>query len=63
MIIDSNIIIYYTDPSQIRLHNYFTSLTVSTISHLEVLGYHSISAQDKIDFTNFFKGIKTRCYA
>lgn len=64
MIIDSNIIIYYIDPSQIKLQNYLTaninSLTVSAISHLEVLGYHKISAQDKTDFANFFKSIKTK---
>ena len=64
MILDSNIVIYYTDPTQTKLQNYlnthFDSLNVSAITHLEVLGYHKISFQDKIDFANFFKSIKLK---
>lgn len=61
MILDSNIIIYSNQTKYEVLLDYLDSLKgdlqVSLISKLEVLGFHSISIQDKADFEDFFASI------
>ncbi|RIV23583.1 type II toxin-antitoxin system VapC family toxin [Fibrisoma montanum] len=53
MILDSNIIIYFVDPAYAKLRAYLrereTTLHVSLISKLEVLGYHKLKATDKVE--------------
>ena len=64
MIIDSNILIYYTDTTQTKLHAYlndhFNELFASDVTRLEVLGYSKIESDDKILLESFFKAIKVK---
>ncbi len=59
MILDSNIVIYAALPGYDKLREYLKQkeLIVSSITKLEVLGYHKLS-KDEIDFfTHFFNNI------
>ena len=62
MIIDSNIIIYSVIPEynkvRIFLKEHEPELAVSAISKIEVLGYHKLSAEDRLLFTGFFSSIR-----
>jgi toxin FitB len=61
MILDSNIVIYSTQPEYIWLARYLQqtqdSVSVSLISTLEVLGFHRISAEDKSTYESYFESI------
>ncbi|SOD81565.1 type II toxin-antitoxin system VapC family toxin [Spirosoma fluviale] len=61
MILDSNIVIYSTQPNYIGLARYLQAnqniVRVSLISTLEVLGYSRMSAKDKLTFDAFFGSI------
>lgn len=61
MILDSNIVIYSTQPEYVWLARYLQratdSASVSLITTLEVLGFHKISAQDKAIFESYFEVI------
>ncbi|MDX2302251.1 MAG: type II toxin-antitoxin system VapC family toxin [Microscillaceae bacterium] len=58
-ILDSNIIIYSIQLNQSALRNYLAnySLYASQISKVEVLGYHLITAQDKLDLEILFQNL------
>jgi predicted nucleic acid-binding protein len=62
MIIDSNIIIYSVMPefNVVRsfLKEHESELAVSAVSKIEVLGYHKLSAEDRLLFTGFFSSIR-----
>ena len=53
MILDSNILIYVVDPAYERLREYIESLDVrlhvSLITQLEVLGYHRLQEDNKLE--------------
>ncbi|MBK9214802.1 MAG: type II toxin-antitoxin system VapC family toxin [Chloracidobacterium sp.] len=57
MLLDSNIIIYLTDPENSALQEYVSGQTVgaSIISLVEVLGFHGITDADKSTFEEFFE--------
>ncbi len=56
MILDSNIIIYSAMPDNSSIRQFLSERNVycSDISRLEVLGYHKISADEKVYFQKFF---------
>ena len=56
-LIDSNIILYSYLPQYKYLKNLFAkeSVFVSEISRVEVLGYHKLTRDEEIYFTNIFK--------
>ncbi|MBF0352079.1 MAG: type II toxin-antitoxin system VapC family toxin [SAR324 cluster bacterium] len=56
MLLDSNIIIYAIQPEFSRLRQWIANneLAISEISLLEVLGYHKLTQQDKLDLTELF---------
>jgi predicted nucleic acid-binding protein len=56
MLLDSNIIIYAAQTENEFLREFIAenSPYVSALSYLEVLGYHKLTAQDKIYFKEFF---------
>ena len=57
MLLDSNIIIYATQPHHDELRQFIASVSpvVSTISYVEVLGYHLLSEADKSLLEAFFQ--------
>ena len=57
MLLDSNIIIYLSNDS--NLDNFLKDeiLFASIVSKIEVLGFHKISEKKKLDLSNFFKDI------
>lgn len=61
MILDSNIVIYSTQPDYLWLARYLQRTTdfasVSLITTLEVLGFHKLSDHDKATFESYFKVI------
>ena len=61
MILDSNIIIYSTQPEYVWLARYLQrtqdSVSVSLISTLEVLGFHRITAKDKATYELYFGSV------
>lgn len=61
MILDSNIIIYSTQPEYVWLARYLqhsrSSVSISLISTLEVLGFSRISAEDKSTYESYFGSI------
>lgn len=56
MLLDSNIIIYAIQPDYGKLRNWITNnnVGVSSITLLEVLGYHNLKTADKHDFEELF---------
>lgn len=58
MILDSNIIIYSIQPRHAVLKAYLnarqSTLAVSAMSKVEVLGYHQLTPADALDFEDFF---------
>jgi toxin FitB len=58
LLIDSNIIIYATQPEHSGLRRLIleNECSVSVISKVEVLGYHLLSVQEKYDLEDFFHG-------
>ena len=56
MLLDSNIIIYSTQPHHDPLREFIAHNlpSVSAISYVEVLGYHNLSSQDRTDLEEFF---------
>ena len=56
MLIDSNIIIYASQREHGELREFISehSPSVSTVSYVEVLGFHRLTAEDKIHFEDFF---------
>ena len=56
MILDSNLIIYAARPEYPGLRRLIAarSPTVSAVSVVEVLGYHKLSAADRVQFEAFF---------
>ncbi len=60
MLIDSNIIIYATQPESTHLRLFLSNqnqLNVSIISKIETLGYHKLSTKQKYHLEDFFKSI------
>lgn len=57
-LLDSNIIIYSTNPSNGFLRKFIAenSPLISLLSYLEVLGYHSLEKKEKKLFEKFFSG-------
>lgn len=56
MVIDSNIIIYAAQPEHDELRRFVAdnSPAISAISYVEVLGFHSLSDEDRRHFEEFF---------
>lgn len=56
IVLDSNVIIYFSDYRKKSLRNWLKqqSLTVSTISQIEVLGFYKITETEKYLTTQFF---------
>lgn len=56
IILDSNVVINLVKPECVSLRSYFSSrsLCVSAITQIEVLGYHRLTDNDKIEFQTFF---------
>lgn len=63
MILDSNVIIYSNQPGYEVLLAWLgkpdNTFEVSAISAVEVLGYHKLTPQDKVDFDTFFLNAST----
>lgn len=61
MLIDSNVIIYASQMSNVALLNYLKkeeqNLAVSSLSKVEVLGYHQLKKVEKTFLENFFNAI------
>lgn len=57
MLLDSNIIIYSSQPAHQFLRKHIATINpyVSWISYLEVPGYRSLSSKDALYFKRFFK--------
>ena len=57
MLLDSNIIIYATQPEHVALRQFIETHTpaVSVISYIEVLGYHKLTAEDRQFLEQFFQ--------
>lgn len=56
MLIDSNIIIYATQPEYPELRNFIeiNAPFISAVSYVEVLGYHKLNEQEKQFLEIFF---------
>ena len=56
MLIDSNIIIYASQPQYGNLRKFVAENApfVSAVSYVEVLGYHRLTAQEKTHYEEFF---------
>lgn len=56
MLLDSNIIIYSIQPNNSQLREYIAEQLpcVSAISYVEVLSYHNLLLQDRVDLEEFF---------
>jgi predicted nucleic acid-binding protein len=57
MLLDSNIIIYAAQPEHVALRQFIETHTpaVSVISHIEVLGYHKLTEEDRQFWEEFFR--------
>ncbi len=57
MLLDSNIIIYAAQPEHAALRQFIETHTpaVSVISHIEVLGYHKLTEDDRQFLEQFFR--------
>ena len=60
MLLDSNIIIYAAQPEHAALRQFIEMHTpaVSVISHIEVLGYHKLTEDDRQFLEQFFRTAK-----
>ncbi|NEP47227.1 MAG: type II toxin-antitoxin system VapC family toxin, partial [Okeania sp. SIO2H7] len=60
MLLDSNIIIYSVQPENARLRQFIAEQepAVSALSYLEVLGYHQLTADDRLYFNEFFEAAR-----
>lgn len=60
MLLDSNIIIYAAQPEHAHLRQLIaeTSPTVSSVSYVEVLGYHRLNELERRYFGAFFRGAR-----
>lgn len=60
MLIDSNLIVYATQPAYPRLHSWIlTHLPkVSVISRVEVLGFHRLQADEKSALESLFESLE-----
>jgi predicted nucleic acid-binding protein len=56
MLIDSNIIIYATQPGHAKLREFIAAQApaVSAVSYVEVLGYHELTAAEELLLREFF---------
>jgi predicted nucleic acid-binding protein len=56
MLIDSNVIIYATQPEHTNLRQWVAAHApaVSAVSYVEVLGYHQLSANEEVLLRQFF---------
>ena len=59
ILLDSNIIIYAVSGNNDKLISYLRNeeLYCSLISYVEVLGYHKLNKEDRLNFENFFDEI------
>jgi predicted nucleic acid-binding protein len=59
-LIDSNIVIYASKPGCEFLHSLLSEpdVAVSVITHVETLGYHQLSADEKLYLTEFFANVE-----
>lgn len=57
MLLDSNIIIYATQPEHSELRRFIAEndIVVSAVSYVEVLGYHKLTAADRVSLSEFFR--------
>jgi predicted nucleic acid-binding protein len=57
MLLDSNIIIYATEPDYVALRQFIraNNPAVSLVSYVETLGYHRLSVEDKEFLEEFFE--------
>ena len=57
MLLDSNIIIYATEPNYVALRQFIrdNNPAVSLVSYVETLGYHRLSFEDKEFLEEFFE--------
>lgn len=62
MLIDSNVIIYATQPQYDDLRQFIDgiSLSVSVVSYIEVLGYHRLDKPQRQLLSDFFRA--PTCY-
>jgi len=60
ILLDSNLIIYSTDPSQILVRRFIAEneTGASAISYVETLGFHQISMHQKSSLESFFAAIE-----
>jgi len=56
MLLDSNIIIYASQPAHVRLREFIAAnqTVVSAVSYVEALGYHRLKQADRDDLQRFF---------
>jgi predicted nucleic acid-binding protein len=56
MLLDSNIIIYASQPEHAKLRQFIAkhAPAVSAVSFVEVLGYHKLATSQRRDFEQFF---------
>lgn len=56
MLIDSNIIIYASQPENAQIRQFIGEhdIVVSAISYVEVLGYHRLTEENRLYFEEFF---------
>lgn len=59
ILLDSNAIIYFASPGCSMQRNEYSEydLSASAVSRIEVLGYHSLSPNEKIEFEEYFNSI------
>ena len=59
ILLDSNAIIYFASPGFYDLREEYSNLDLaaSAVSRIEVLGYHSLEADKKQDFEDYFSSI------
>ena len=59
-LIDSNIVIYASQPGHDFLHPLLArpDVAVSVISHVETLGYHRLTADEKLYLSEFFANVE-----
>jgi predicted nucleic acid-binding protein len=59
ILLDSNLIIYSTDPAQVTVRRFIgaNQIAASAISYVETLGFHQISTQQRASLERFFSMI------
>lgn len=57
MLLDSNIVIYATQPAYKNLRDFITehAPAVSVITQIEVLGYHKLREEERVHLEHFFR--------